>query len=148
MLPTAAPPPPGAIRDRAAAAGRRPSSPAPAAVSAPSGGLRTPGASGVRRESLSPRPEWRAKVEALGLDFHSAGGEPYWWEEACYAFSAAEIDTIEGATDNLHQLCLEAVDRIVAAGDLDRLSIPEPLRVWAAESWRRPDPALYGPSDP
>ena len=75
----------------------------------------------MRRESLSPRPEWRAKVEALGLDFHSAGGEPYWWEEACYAFSAAEIDTIEGATDNLHQLCLEAVDRVVATGDLDRL---------------------------
>jgi glutathionylspermidine synthase len=101
----------------------------------------------VRRETLSPRPDWRAKVEALGLDFHTAGGEPYWWEAACYSFSAAEIDTIEEATDNLHQICLEAVDRVIAAGDLERLSIPEPYWEWVAESWRRHDPDLYGRFD-
>jgi glutathionylspermidine synthase len=33
----------------------------------------------VRREIIQPRPDWRAKVEALGLEFHSADGEPYWW---------------------------------------------------------------------
>jgi len=49
----------------------------------------------VRRELLTPRPDWRAKVEALGLDFHTQDGEPYWWEAACYAFSAAEIAEFE-----------------------------------------------------
>jgi glutathionylspermidine synthase len=114
----------------------------------------------VRRETLTPRPDWRAKVEALGLDFHTspsgdsggasgadAGGEPYWWEAACYAFSSAEIDLIEEATDTLHQLCLEAVDRLVAAGDLDRLNIPEKFWEWVAQSWRRRDPDLYGRFD-
>jgi glutathionylspermidine synthase len=101
----------------------------------------------MRRETLTPRPDWRAKVEALGLDFHTAAGEPYWWEAACYAFSAAEIDLIEEATDNLHRLCLEAVDRVIAAGDLDRLAIPEPYRDWVAASWRRRDPDLYGRFD-
>ena len=65
----------------------------------------------VHRETLAPRPDWRAKVEAVGLDFHSNGGEPYWWEAACYAFSSTEVDLIEEATETLHQLCLEAVDR-------------------------------------
>jgi glutathionylspermidine synthase len=105
----------------------------------------------VRRETLTPRPDWRAKVEALGLDFHTSeresGGEPYWWEAASYAFSSAEIDLIEEATEALHQLCLEAVDRLVAAGDLGRLNIPEPFWPWVAQSWRRRDADLYGRFD-
>ena len=105
----------------------------------------------MRREILTPRPDWRAKVEALGLDFHTAddgaGGAPYWWEAAAYVFSAAEIDLIEEATDALHQLCLEAVDRVIAAGDLGRLQIPEPFWGWVADSWRRRDPDIYGRFD-
>src|SRR5207302_2291502 len=97
--------------------------------------------------SLEPRPDWRAKVEALGLDFHTSEGEPYWWEAACYAFSAAEIDVLEEATETLHRLCLEAVDRLVAAGDFARLAIPEQFWPWVAASWRRRDPDLYGRFD-
>ena len=101
----------------------------------------------MQRESLTPRPDWRAKVEALGLDFHTTAGEPYWWEGACYAFTAAEIDEIEAATNTLHQLCLEAVERVVATGDFARLAIPERYREWVAASWRRRDPDLYGRFD-
>jgi len=105
----------------------------------------------MRREILTPRPDWRAKIEALGLDFDTSEGqpegEPYWCEEACYGFTAAEVDQIEEATDTLHQLCLEAVERIIAAGDLERLDIPEPFWPWVVESWRRRDPDLYGRFD-
>jgi glutathionylspermidine synthase len=102
----------------------------------------------MRREILPPRPDWAAKVEALGLDFHtSEEGEPYWWEAACYAFNAAEVDVIEAATDALHQLCLEAVDRVIAKGDLARLDIPQAYWAWVAESWRRRDPDVYGRFD-
>ncbi len=106
----------------------------------------------MQRETLSPRADWPARVEALGLDFHTSGGEsggtePYWWESACYAFSAAEIDAIEEATDALHSLCLEAVDRLVSAGDFGRLHIPERYWPWVAASWRRRDPDLYGRFD-
>lgn len=101
----------------------------------------------MRRETLTPRPDWQAKVEALGLDFHSSGGVPYWWEAACYAFTAAEIDRIEEATDALHQLCLEAVDRLAASGDFARLQIPEHFWPWIVQSWRRRDPDLYGRFD-
>jgi len=77
----------------------------------------------MRREALAPRPDWPAKVEALGLDFHTTAGEPYWWEAACYAFTAAEIDVLEEATETVHGLCLEAVDRLIATDDLAQLDI-------------------------
>ena len=101
----------------------------------------------MRREALTPRPDWQAQVEALGLDFHTADGEPYWWEAACYAFSAAEIDVLEAATETLHRLCLEAVGRMVEHGDLGRLHIPERVLGLGRASWRRRDPDLYGRFD-
>jgi glutathionylspermidine synthase len=101
----------------------------------------------MQREILAPRPDWPAKVEALGLDFHTNDGEPYWWEAACYAFSAAEIDVIEEATEALHTMCLDAVGRLVASGDLGRLDIPRAYWPWIAESWRRRDPDIYGRFD-
>jgi glutathionylspermidine synthase len=102
----------------------------------------------MQRELLAPRADWPAKVEALGLDFHTGtNGKPYWWEAACYAFTAAEIDLLEEATEALHALCLEAVDRLVAGGDLGRLDIPRVYWPWIAESWRRRDPDVYGRFD-
>ncbi|HEX3881131.1 MAG TPA: glutathionylspermidine synthase family protein [Stellaceae bacterium] len=102
----------------------------------------------MRRETLAPRPDWPQKIEALGLDFHTgADGEPYWWEAACYAFTADEVDTLEEATETLHGLCLEAVDRVVTRGELGRLDIPPAYWPWIAESWRRRDPDLYGRFD-
>jgi glutathionylspermidine synthase len=101
----------------------------------------------MRREILTPRRDWQPKVEALGLDFHTTDGEAYWWEAACYAFSADEVDTLEAATNTLHQLCLEAVDRLVEKGDLGRVDIPERYREWVDASWRRRDPDLYGRFD-
>jgi len=102
----------------------------------------------MRRETLIARAGWQPKVEALGLDFHTGrDGEPYWWEQACYAFSAAEVDVIEEATETLHGLCLEAVDRLISRGDLSRLDIPEAYWPWIAKSWRRRDPDVYGRFD-
>ena len=101
----------------------------------------------MRRELLTPRSGWPAKVEALGLDFHTTDGKPYWSEAACYAFSAAEIDTIEEATETLHALCLEAVGHLIEAGDLARLDVPPAYWSWIGESWRRRDPDVYGRFD-
>jgi len=102
----------------------------------------------MKRETLAPRSDWPQKIEALGLDFHTgADAEPYWWEAACYAFTADEVDVLEEATETLHGLCLETVDRLVSRGELGRLDIPPAYWPWIAESWRRRDPDLYGRFD-
>jgi glutathionylspermidine synthase len=101
----------------------------------------------MRRETLRPRPRWQEKVEALGLSFHTDDGIPYWCEDACYAFSAGEIDLLEEVTERLHEICLIAAERLIVGGDLERLAIPEAFRPWIAESWSRRDPDLYGRFD-
>jgi glutathionylspermidine synthase len=101
----------------------------------------------MRRETLTPRLAWQARVEALGLDFHTTDDQPYWFEAACYGFSTVEVDVLEAATETLHQMCLEAVDRLVTDGDLGRVLTPQKYRDWVAKSWRRRDPDIYGRFD-
>jgi glutathionylspermidine synthase len=101
----------------------------------------------MRREPATPRTDWPARLEAIGFDFHTDGEQAYWCESACYVFTGEEIDRLETATNALHEVCLEAVDRLVTAGDLGRVGIPAPYRDWVAASWRRRDPSLYGRFD-
>ena len=68
----------------------------------------------MKRLDLTPRPDWRAAVERLGLTFHTLpGGRPYWDESACYEFTAAEVDTLERTTDELMDRCLEAGEWVI-----------------------------------
>ena len=41
------------------------------------------------REPSPPRPDWEAKVEALGFDFHHLHGQVYWTEDVRYRFTSA-----------------------------------------------------------
>ena len=69
----------------------------------------------MQRLRIEPRADWRQKFEAFGFSFHSADGG-YWDESACYRFSAAEVDVLEAATEELHRVALAAAlagDQIV-----------------------------------
>ena len=103
----------------------------------------------VRRIHSRERPDWRDKANKLGFSFHSPGGEPYWDESAFYGFSLREIELgIEAAAQDLHQLCLQLVDRVVRDERLlKRLAIPQFAWSYIAESWRRKDPSFYGRFD-
>ena len=101
----------------------------------------------MQRLTLTPRPDWPKQVEALGFDFYAENGIPYWNEAACYAFSSAEIDVIEAAGNAVHQLCLQAVERIVGQRLYPLLGITPEIGELIAESWRRGDPAVYGRFD-
>ena len=101
----------------------------------------------MQRERITPRAGWQEKVEALGLAYHTIGGEAYWDEGACYRFTAGEIDRLEEATAELHARALEAAARIVERRDFGRLRIPEAFHDLVAQSWRDRDPSLYGRMD-
>jgi glutathionylspermidine synthase len=91
----------------------------------------------VERVCVAPREDWTARVEALGFDFHTIRGAPYWDESAYWAFTADEIDVLEAAAEELHRLMLEAADAAVRDGRLGDLGIPEGVHGLVAESWRR-----------
>ena len=100
----------------------------------------------MKREPRTPRADWQSKAEEVGFHFHSMDGV-YWDESACYRFSAAEVDTLEAATGELHERALEAVERIVSRREYERFRIPEPFHALIERSWRDQDKSLYGRFD-
>ena len=101
----------------------------------------------MHRRVISSRSDWRAKVEEVGLSYHTHETGPYWDESAYYQFSAAEIDQLESAANALHHLCLEAAAAVIENDWWDRLAIPAAAIPIIERSWERDDFSLYGRFD-
>lgn len=103
----------------------------------------------MKRITIAERADWRTQAEAVGFDFHTIDGEPYWDESAYYQFSLAQIENdIEDPTAELHQMAVSLIDDIVQNEQLlTQLDVPE--RYWnhVANSWQNSDPHLYGRMD-
>jgi glutathionylspermidine synthase len=102
----------------------------------------------MRRRTIAPRTDWKARVERQGLVFHTARETGvYWGEGAYYEFTAAEIDTIEAATRELHARCLDAVAHVVERGRYAELGLTPLAAELVETSWRAQPPSLYGRFD-
>jgi glutathionylspermidine synthase len=101
----------------------------------------------MQRHRIQPRPDWRAKVEEVGLTFHTHDQGPYWDESACYELTAAEVDALEAAAGALHYLCIEAAEAVIENQWWSRLGIPEFAVPAILASWERDDFSLYGRFD-
>ena len=101
----------------------------------------------MRRETAVPRADWRQRLESQGFSFHTIDGQPYWREDVCYVYEADEVDEIEAATNELHALCLEAVDRVVRTGRYADLGLGDRAAALIERSWWDREPALYGRMD-
>lgn len=100
----------------------------------------------MRRDQVPARCDWRARVEALGFDFHTLEGA-YWVEDGCYRFEQHEIDLLEAVGDELHAMCLDAVADVVRGGDFERLGLDGVAAGLIERSWRAGERALYGRMD-
>ncbi|MDX2038209.1 MAG: glutathionylspermidine synthase family protein [Isosphaeraceae bacterium] len=99
------------------------------------------------RIPTSSRPRWQERVESKGLTFHTLDGEPYWDESAYYLFESREIDAIEAATQQLHELCLKAVEHVIRERRLAELTIPAEFHPFIEQSWERDERSIYGRFD-
>ncbi len=106
----------------------------------------------MQRIPIEPRHDWREKVEADGLVYHTsqdANGRSvrYWHESAYYLFDSAEIEVLEHASDELHEMAVAAAHYIVAQDRFADLGIPR----WATEavshSLSMQPPTIYGRFD-
>jgi glutathionylspermidine synthase len=106
----------------------------------------------VRREHGAPRDGWEKTIESQGLAYHLAAhpeglARPYWDESVHYVFSMEEVEALEEQVEELHEMCLGAVEHVVTNRRFADFAIPE----WAAEhvtrSWERRDPHLYARFD-
>ena len=107
----------------------------------------------MQRISIAPRPDWVEKVEALGFDWHSVPGteSPSYWDESAYwHLTAAEVDVLEAATEELHVMCMAAASQAVERKLLSHFGFNDSAADLIEESWRRRDddqPSIYGRFD-
>lgn len=101
----------------------------------------------MERINIAPRANWSTQIESLGFDFYHIEGIPYWHESSYYKFSSGEIDMIEAAANDLHQLCLRAIERIVSERLYPLIGIDAAVGKLITKSWERRDPAVYGRFD-
>ena len=101
----------------------------------------------MKRLEIACRDNWKKKVEELGFAYHTLNGEVYWDESAFYAFSRAEIDVLEKASNKLHRMCLKAVDYVIRENLYSRFCIPENYISRIKKSWQRESPSIYGRFD-
>jgi glutathionylspermidine synthase len=103
----------------------------------------------MQRVTVAERPEWRAQAEKLGFQFHTMNGAPYWDESAYYRFSLRAIEQdLERPTEELHELCMDLVERAVRdEAYLRNLAIPERFWDFLRRSYLSGDPHIYGRMD-
>ncbi len=104
------------------------------------------------------RPGWQAKLEEVGLIYHSNGEEPesgsdgglWWWEGAHWRLTSAEVDALDDATAELHARCLDVVEHVVNVEPAllrDAFGMPDWFAEYVRTSWNRRDPYLMGRMD-
>ena len=102
----------------------------------------------MERIAISERPGWREKATEFGFRFHTMHGEPYWCEDAYYQFTLAQIEHLEDVTAELHQMCLQVVEKVVnSEALLSKFRIPKHTWDFVRDSWHQRQPSLYSRLD-
>lgn len=103
----------------------------------------------MKRIEVQEREDWKEKAKEVGFGFHTMYGEPYWRDDLYYSFTMEQVEKdIEDPTNELHQMCLDTVDRIIDSEEiLESLQIPEKVMDAVRESWKNHDKHLYGRFD-
>jgi glutathionylspermidine synthase len=102
----------------------------------------------MKKQQITARNNWIEKVENLGLVYHHTKEGLYWNESAVYYFSQVEFSKIQKASEELHRMCLLAVDFIIEKDYFVKFGITNmDCKNAIIESWNRKDFHLYGRFD-
>ena len=100
----------------------------------------------MERIKIVPRNNWQKSVENLGFGFHTTN-VPYWKEDAYYSFTMDEVLKLEKATEELWEMCLEAVQYVIDNRLYKKFSIPSKIISVIEKSWNEDAPSIYGRFD-
>lgn len=101
----------------------------------------------MKRRRIQPRKNWQEKVEETGLLFHHTQEGLYWDESAYYEFNTRQIDELDDAAEEVHRLCLRAVQHVIDHNRFEELGIPPEAIPVIRQSWIDREPSLYGRFD-
>lgn len=101
------------------------------------------------RIPIAERARWIEKADEFGFKFHTMHGQKYWDESAYYQFTLKQIeDDLESPTEEIHQMCLSVVEKVVNDEDLlRRFCLPSRQWDFIRQSWLNGDPSLYSRLD-
>ncbi|MEG1615457.1 MAG: glutathionylspermidine synthase family protein [Bacteroidales bacterium] len=97
----------------------------------------------MKRHTISPRPDYEAKLADLSFNFH----QEYWVEESYYSFTPEDIERIEQDTNEIYEMCINAVQHVIDKDLLHLFDIPRPYAELIRESWDADEPSIYGRFD-
>lgn len=92
-------------------------------------------------------PNWQSRLEGIGYGYHSADGVPYWVDDYYYEITSQEADLIYKATNELWQMCLQAVEYVIQHKLYAKFHIPAHMIHHLERSWENDDPSIYGRFD-
>lgn len=98
-------------------------------------------------KNLRIDPNWTSRLEGIGYGYHTLDGIPYWIDDRYYEISNQEADLIYKATNELWQMCLQAVEYIIKHKHYQRFHIPAFMIHHIERSWENDDPSIYGRFD-
>jgi len=103
----------------------------------------------MQRIEMAERANWREDAKLCGFEFHTIDGERYWDERHAYQFTLRQIEQdLEDPSNELLQLCYDAVDHIVADDALmQRMGIDQDFFGSIRHSWEKQERDLYGRFD-
>jgi glutathionylspermidine synthase len=112
----------------------------------------------MQRLRQVPRNDWPARLAEVGFHFHSIDEDGrdhppdatrfrYWREDAAFKFDAGQVETLYEAANELHAMCVDAVDDAVRAGDPSVFAVPPGAWPLVESSWRAREPSLFGRFD-
>lgn len=103
----------------------------------------------MKRVAHSPRKALPQIAERYGFGFTVIDGKVYWDESKYYEFTLQQIeDDIEDPTNEIHEMLIEAAERVIYDDVLLRkFAIPEGSWNAIRASWERDDPSVYGRLD-
>ncbi len=99
------------------------------------------------RHKQPERISWQSTVESQGLIYHTPEGNRYWDESAFYEFTAKEVDALEAATNELWDMWLAAIQRVIDQNRFAELRIPEAAVPLIISTWNQEPPAVHGRFD-
>lgn len=101
----------------------------------------------MKRMICKPREDWQNKIREVGLVFDGIDGKPYWDESVHYQFAMREINILERATNELHEMCLKAVQYVINNDLFGKLGIPDHVAAVIRQAWDKEPPSIYGRFD-
>jgi len=99
----------------------------------------------MERINFTPRKNWQKRIEEQGFLFNEGGN--YWKEDAAYKFSESEILHLEKATNEIFEMCCEAVEYVIKNELYSRFAIDPQFGELIKWSWYEDQPSLYGRMD-